>query len=97
VPGGWAACWTPPRTRSYRYTRVDVPVDKDFFRLYRLHPLGRPSSPTPSLKPKGAIRCTLASPPAATVLGEPHDALDMHRYSARDLEGNLRSFGTDRP
>jgi uncharacterized glyoxalase superfamily protein PhnB len=33
------------------------------------------------------------------VLGEPHDAIDgtMRGYSARDLEGNLWSFGTDRP
>jgi uncharacterized glyoxalase superfamily protein PhnB len=35
----------------------------------------------------------------ATMLGEPHDALDgqMRGYSARDLEGNLWSFGTNRP
>jgi uncharacterized glyoxalase superfamily protein PhnB len=35
----------------------------------------------------------------AKMLGEPHDALDgqMRGYSARDLEGNLWSFGTDRP
>ncbi len=35
----------------------------------------------------------------ATTLGEPHDALEgrMRGYSARDLEGNLWSFGTDRP
>ena len=35
----------------------------------------------------------------ATMLGEPHDALEgrMRGYSARDLEGNLWSFGTDRP
>jgi uncharacterized glyoxalase superfamily protein PhnB len=35
----------------------------------------------------------------ARVLGEPHDAFDgaMGGYSARDLEGNLWSFGTDRP
>ena len=34
----------------------------------------------------------------AEVLGEPHDALGgMRGYSARDLEGNLWSFGTDRP
>jgi uncharacterized glyoxalase superfamily protein PhnB len=33
------------------------------------------------------------------VLGEPHDAMEgtMRGYSARDLEGNLWSFGTDRP
>lgn len=34
----------------------------------------------------------------AEVLGEPHDAMGgMRGYSARDLEGNLWSFGTDRP
>ena len=34
----------------------------------------------------------------AEVLGEPHDAVGgMRGYSARDLEGNLWSFGTDRP
>ncbi len=35
----------------------------------------------------------------ATMLGEPHDALkgQMRGYSARDLEGNLWSFGTNRP
>ncbi len=35
----------------------------------------------------------------AEVLGEPHDAMggQMRGYSARDLEGNLWSFGTDRP
>ena len=34
----------------------------------------------------------------AEVLGEPHDALGgMRGYSARDLEGNLWCFGTDRP
>jgi uncharacterized glyoxalase superfamily protein PhnB len=35
----------------------------------------------------------------ATMLGEPHDALEgqMRGYSARDLEGNLWSFGTNRP
>ena len=35
----------------------------------------------------------------AKMLGEPHDALEgqMRGYSARDLEGNLWSFGTDRP
>ncbi len=35
----------------------------------------------------------------AQVLGDPHDAFDgaMRGYSARDLEGNLWSFGTDRP
>jgi len=33
------------------------------------------------------------------VLGDPHDAMGgtMRGYSARDLEGNLWSFGTDRP
>jgi uncharacterized glyoxalase superfamily protein PhnB len=33
------------------------------------------------------------------VLGEPHDAMGgkMRGYSARDLEGNLWSFGTNRP
>ncbi len=33
------------------------------------------------------------------VLGEPHDAMGgkMRGYSARDREGNLWSFGTDRP
>ena len=34
----------------------------------------------------------------AEVLGEPHDAMGgMRGYSARDLEGNLWSFGTARP
>ncbi len=35
----------------------------------------------------------------AEVLGEPHDAMGgtMRGYSARDPEGNLWSFGTDRP
>jgi uncharacterized glyoxalase superfamily protein PhnB len=35
----------------------------------------------------------------AEVLGEVHDAMDgaQHGYSARDLEGNLWSFGTARP
>ncbi len=35
----------------------------------------------------------------AKVLGEPHDALDGQQrgYSARDREGNLWSFGTQRP
>lgn len=35
----------------------------------------------------------------AEVLNEPHDAFDgsQRGYSARDLEGNLWSFGTDRP
>jgi uncharacterized glyoxalase superfamily protein PhnB len=35
----------------------------------------------------------------AEVLGNPHEAFDgAHRgYSARDLEGNLWSFGIDRP
>jgi uncharacterized glyoxalase superfamily protein PhnB len=35
----------------------------------------------------------------AQTLGDPHDAFDgaMRGYSARDLEGNLWSFGTDRP
>ncbi|MDQ6805065.1 MAG: VOC family protein [Actinomycetota bacterium] len=35
----------------------------------------------------------------AEVLGDPHDALDgaQRGYSARDLEGNLWSFGIDRP
>jgi uncharacterized glyoxalase superfamily protein PhnB len=35
----------------------------------------------------------------AQVLGQPHDAFDgaMRGYSARDPEGNLWSFGTDRP
>jgi uncharacterized glyoxalase superfamily protein PhnB len=34
----------------------------------------------------------------AEVVGEPHDAEEtMRGYSARDLEGNLWSFGTDRP
>lgn len=35
----------------------------------------------------------------AQVLGDPHDAFDgaMRRYSARDPEGNLWSFGSDRP
>jgi uncharacterized glyoxalase superfamily protein PhnB len=35
----------------------------------------------------------------ATMLGEPHDALEgqMRGYSARDLEENLWSFGTNRP
>jgi uncharacterized glyoxalase superfamily protein PhnB len=35
----------------------------------------------------------------AEVLGEPHDAFDgsQRGYSARDLEGNLWSFGTSRP
>ena len=35
----------------------------------------------------------------AKVLGEPHDAMGgkMRGYSARDLEGNLWSFGVDRP
>ena len=35
----------------------------------------------------------------AEVLGEPHEAMGgrMRGYSARDLEGNLWSFGTDRP
>ena len=33
------------------------------------------------------------------VLNEPHDALNgtQRGYSARDLEGNLWSFGTGRP
>jgi uncharacterized glyoxalase superfamily protein PhnB len=33
------------------------------------------------------------------VLNEPHDAQNgaQRGYSARDLEGNLWSFGTDRP
>jgi len=35
----------------------------------------------------------------AQVLGDPHDAFDgtMRGYSARDPEGNLWSFGSDRP
>jgi uncharacterized glyoxalase superfamily protein PhnB len=35
----------------------------------------------------------------AKMLGEPHDPLEgqMRGYSARDLEGNLWSFGTNRP
>lgn len=35
----------------------------------------------------------------AQLLSDPHDAFDgaMRGYSARDLEGNLWSFGTDRP
>jgi len=35
----------------------------------------------------------------ADVLGAPHDAFDgtQRGYSARDLEGNLWSFGVDRP
>jgi uncharacterized glyoxalase superfamily protein PhnB len=35
----------------------------------------------------------------AEVLGEPHDAMGGHQrgYSARDLEGNLWSFGTSKP
>jgi hypothetical protein len=35
----------------------------------------------------------------AEVLGEPHDAMGgaQRGYSARDLEGNLWSFGTARP
>jgi len=35
----------------------------------------------------------------ADVLGDPHDAFDgtQRGYSARDPEGNLWSFGTDRP
>ncbi len=35
----------------------------------------------------------------AQMLGDPHDAFDgtLRGYSARDLEGNLWSFGTDRP
>lgn len=35
----------------------------------------------------------------AQVLGDPHDAFDgaMRGYSARDPEGNLWSFGTERP
>ncbi len=35
----------------------------------------------------------------AEVLGDPHDAFDgaQRGYSARDLEGNLWSFGIDRP
>jgi uncharacterized glyoxalase superfamily protein PhnB len=35
----------------------------------------------------------------AQVLGDPHDSFDgtLRGYSARDPEGNLWSFGTDRP
>ncbi len=35
----------------------------------------------------------------AEIVGEPHGAFDgaMRGYSARDVEGNLWSFGTDRP
>lgn len=35
----------------------------------------------------------------ADVLGDPHDAVDgtLRGYSARDAEGNLWSFGSDRP
>lgn len=35
----------------------------------------------------------------AQVLGEPHDAMDGQQrgYSARDIEGNLWSFGTSQP
>lgn len=35
----------------------------------------------------------------ALLLSEPHDAFDeaMRGYSARDPEGNLWSYGTDRP
>lgn len=35
----------------------------------------------------------------ARVLGDPHDVQDgaMRGYSARDVEGNLWSFGSDRP
>lgn len=35
----------------------------------------------------------------ADVLGDPHDAFEgaQRGYSARDLEGNLWSFGLDRP
>jgi uncharacterized glyoxalase superfamily protein PhnB len=35
----------------------------------------------------------------AQVMGDPHDAFDgtMRGYSARDPEGNLWSFGSDRP
>jgi hypothetical protein len=36
-------------------------------------------------------------PAGGDVLGEPHDAPEMHDYSARDREGNLWSFGTDTP
>jgi uncharacterized glyoxalase superfamily protein PhnB len=56
----------------------------------------------------GWVYLTVADPDAhyarakaagVEVLGEPHDALGgtMRGYSARDLEGNLWSFGTDRP
>lgn len=40
-----------------------------------------------------------ATAAGAETLGNPHDAFDgaQHGYSARDPEGNLWSFGTDRP
>ena len=47
--------------------------------------------------PDGHYRRAKAA--GAEVLGEPHDAFDgsQRGYSARDLEGNLWSFGTSRP
>jgi hypothetical protein len=54
----------------------------------------------------GIHRCTRsgravrrARDAGAQVLGAPHDALDgtLRGYSARDPEGDLSSFGTDRP
>jgi uncharacterized glyoxalase superfamily protein PhnB len=43
--------------------------------------------------------CARAKAAGVEVLGEPHDAMGgtMRGYSARDLEGNLWSFGSDRP
>jgi uncharacterized glyoxalase superfamily protein PhnB len=42
--------------------------------------------------------CERARAAGANVLNEPHDVGDtMRGYSARDPEGNLWSFGTDRP
>lgn len=45
------------------------------------------------------VHCARARDAGAQVLGNPHDAFDatMRGYSARDPEGNLWSFGTDRP
>jgi uncharacterized glyoxalase superfamily protein PhnB len=43
--------------------------------------------------------CQRAKAAGVEVLNEPHDAMDgaQRGYSARDLEGNLWTFGTARP
>jgi uncharacterized glyoxalase superfamily protein PhnB len=64
-------------------------------------------SPTSTQKPSSAaVSKTRATPnyarvrgAGAEILNEPHDAMNgaQRGYSARDLEGNLWTFGTARP